>query len=947
MPIPRRTAVTVDSLRKETKLPAIKPVRRDGDNSDAINQMKELIEVREGRRGNPLDSVATWRDLISAGLVKVDLGNGNLAGEVLPDLPFLPTGDGNLDLSTPPAPTNVQAFGALANIILTWDDPAFQNFSYAEVWRSTTELFGDAVMVGTTQASMYADNIGSGAIRWYWVRFVSKAEVKGPYQGVAGIRGETGQDPAYLLEVLTDEITETQLYSELSSRIDLIDGAETMPSSVNQRLSVEASKRTDLQVQLIGGYTGTNLNELTNGLLYQEATARSTQDANLSQRIALLAAGVAGGFDTASVWYFDNNAAGWVADGSATVAANNGWITVTSTGTTPAITQTTDFTLNGGQYTLVKVRVRRVAGSGWSGTLKYKTTSHGFSGSYYKTIANPGLSAGQDAIIEFDMYTLTAGGTDWRNSTIKNLQIQLGSTSADIFEIDWIATGRNAPGASVAALTDEATARATADGAEATSRQLLSSKILGIVDPTNVNQLSELSSGLLWQERQTRADAVSAANTRIDGLTATVNTNQSTLNAAILQEATTRATQDSALSTNISNVSAMAAAKNKVFRQATQPVANAIGDLWLDSGNGNKPKRWNGSTWEAVDDARFADLQNQLNTTNAAIVTEQNARASGDQANANSITTLSATVTNNYNALNTAIGNEATNRQNAVTTINAAIQSEATVRANADGALGTRIDTVQASVNGNYAAFQEEITARVNADNSLFAQYTIKVDVNGYVSGFGLASTAINGTPTSEFQVRADRFSIASPGQNKIIPFTVQATATSINGVDVPAGVYINDAYIKNGTITNVKIGNAAIDSAKIADLSVVTAKIADGAITNAKIGTAAIGTAQIANAAITTAKIGTAQITTALISDASITNAKIANLIQSTNYAYGQTGWKIDKSGDIEVNNGIFRGTLQVRSAASGARLEMNNSVIKVFDTSGRLRVKIGNLNA
>jgi hypothetical protein len=57
----------------------------------------------------------------------------------------------------------------------------------------------------------------------------------------------------------------------------------------------------------------------------------------------------------------------------------------------------------------------------------------------------------------------------------------------------------------------------------------------------------------------------------------------------------------------------------------------------------------------------------------------------------------------------------------------------------------------------------------------------------------------------------------------------VQTTPTVINGVSVPAGVYIEDGFIKNGTITNAKIANAAIDDAKIAFLS--ANKIRAGAI--------------------------------------------------------------------------------------------------------------------
>lgn len=44
---------------------------------------------------------------------------------------------------------------------------------------------------------------------------------------------------------------------------------------------------------------------------------------------------------------------------------------------------------------------------------------------------------------------------------------------------------------------------------------------------------------------------------------------------------------------------------------------------------------------------------------------------------------------------------------------------------------------------------------------------------------------------------------------------------------------------------------------------------------------------------------------------------------------------------------NATFSGTLNVKSAASGARLEITNNVIKVFDAQGVLRVKIGDLLA
>jgi hypothetical protein len=130
--------------------------------------------------------------------------------------------------------------------------------------------------------------------------------------------------------------------------------------------------------------------------------------------------------------------------------------------------------------------------------------------------------------------------------------------------------------------------------------------------------------------------------------------------------------------------------------------------------------------------------------------------------------------------------------------------------------------------------------------------------------------------------VNADRFAIGSPsGLTEIIPFIVQTTPTTLNGVSVPTGVYISEAYIRNGAIANAKIGNAAIDNAKIANLAVTGAKIdnatitgakiIDGEITNAKIGSAAVTNAKILDATITGAKIGNAQIDTLQLAGESV----------------------------------------------------------------------------
>lgn len=149
--------------------------------------------------------------------------------------------------------------------------------------------------------------------------------------------------------------------------------------------------------------------------------------------------------------------------------------------------------------------------------------------------------------------------------------------------------------------------------------------------------------------------------------------------------------------------------------------------------------------------------------------------------------------------------------------------------------------------------------------NSLYAQYTVKTDVNGKVAGVGLAN---DGT-ASLFEIVADRFAICNTsGAGAKVPFVVDATA----------GVVMDTALIKDGTITNAKIGSLAVDAAKIAGATITGAKIASATITGANIATATITSANIANATITNADIATGTILDANIATGTITSAKIGS---------------------------------------------------------------------
>lgn len=317
------------------------------------------------------------------------------------------------------------------------------------------------------------------------------------------------------------------------------------------------------------------------------------------------------------------------------------------------------------------------------------------------------------------------------------------------------------------------------------------------------------TSAQLASEQTTRANADTALASDITTLQSSVSTNA----AAIQTEQTARANADSALSTDITSLTTNVNNNAAAISAETTARSNADSALAAD----------------------ITSLNTATSNNAAAITAEQTARSNADSALATDITTLQTNSSNNA----AAISNEATARANAdsalatdITALQttagnnaAAISAETTARSNADSALASDITTLNTTVSGNSTSIQTQATSI----NGLSAQYTVKIDNNGAISGYGLASNAVNGAIVSEFIVNADRFAIMSPGttltnasgsHNASVPFIVQSSATVINGVTVPAGVYMTDAFIRNGSIINAKIANAAIDNAKISSLS-------------------------------------------------------------------------------------------------------------------------------
>ena len=191
------------------------------------------------------------------------------------------------------------------------------------------------------------------------------------------------------------------------------------------------------------------------------------------------------------------------------------------------------------------------------------------------------------------------------------------------------------------------------------------------------------------------------------------------------------------------------------------------------------------------------------------------ASASGLEALTGQVETLTSTVGGNTAAIVTekeervgAVGALAKSLDTVavkVADVTASLSEEITTRGTAHDALSESVRTLNTTVNGNSAAIQ----VQAKSLNGLEAQYVVKVDVHGWVSGFGLASFPTTEGIVSEFVVKADRFIVGQPGKSADFPFVIG----TVGGV---ARISMSSAFIQDASIVSAKIDHAAIQAAHI-----------------------------------------------------------------------------------------------------------------------------------
>lgn len=215
----------------------------------------------------------------------------------------------------------------------------------------------------------------------------------------------------------------------------------------------------------------------------------------------------------------------------------------------------------------------------------------------------------------------------------------------------------------------------------------------------------------------------------------------------------------------------------------------------------------------------------QIGDNTALIQAEVIARADANSALGQRIDTVQSATATAQNTANDALGKANTATQNIAT-----VQNQVNTLTTQQGATATQVGTIQTTVGQNTASIQE-VSQSVNG---LYAQKYIKFDVNGKVAGWGGA----NDGKESNFILNFDSFAIGSGNSTAYYPFIFRNTPFTdpVTGTVFPVSAYLKSAMMDYQSVKTSHIEDLAVKTAKIDDLAVTRGKIADLAVNTLKI---------------------------------------------------------------------------------------------------------------
>ncbi|MCH2683573.1 TipJ family phage tail tip protein [Leclercia adecarboxylata] len=728
----------------------------------------------------------------------------------------------------PPAPINLRTTPLVWGCQIDWDFPAGTADTMQTEVHYATDAAGSSPLllsdIPYPQHSYQQMGLRAGTEFWYRARLIDRIGNKSPW--TAWIIGGSSSSASDYLPELDNQIKQTETYEKLTSEMaDLSDDIQSARDDISKVSTESAATKAGLAQEVTDRKKAITDEAAARGqALLTEKNARvadisnvnqtiQTTTESLAQQIGQISAGTGSQFDPAKIWYFDSTVEGWSGNGTPTIV--DGWIRPANHATDPWVQSPGSLGVNSSSYRFVKLRIRKFGAPGWAGQLRWRGTG-GFNDTNMVTVAEPAYDANGIATLEFD-------NIPWLTEATMNqfrLDLSTRQDATNYYLIDWVALGRPTPGAGMAALQAETTARVQGDQAEATARETLAAQIRGGYAG---NDPSKLASGLLYTERQARITAQEAEVTARTALEATVNANK----ASVTQELATLTTEQEAQATTLSGLqttvgkntgdimridkavadnnkaqtTALAAVKATTDQNtadiSSEITARTDGDSALgrridslkvdvDGNTASRDAGIVGSVSNAL--ANFMAFSDQRVTfavsetkTMAEITETRKTAADATSAVAEQVTTLKSTV-----------------EQNGQTNA-AAITRIDKAAADLKSATASSIQEVKAEIGDTNAAVQTTSEAVADINGKLSAQWGVKVQVeaNGVKRIAGI-QLGIDGTGASNFLISADTFAVYNPTTNG-----QELVFASTGGQ-----MFMRSVFIQDGSIDNGKIGN-------------------------------------------------------------------------------------------------------------------------------------------
>lgn len=607
----------------------------------------------------------------------------------------------------PPSVTFLTAESLIFSISLKCGiPPGAEDTQRTELWYGAANDRSKATKLADLaypQTEYVMQGLKAGVSFFFWARLVDRTGNIGPwYPAGSGVLGQSGSDASPVLELISGQITESELGQDLLTEIEKISGEG--PESVNGRIDAAKQELEDL------------INDLPDPLEYLATKAYAKDDSvRKGQRLYTAIAAVPAAANGSNA---PPNPTYWVDIGS---------ISSTVNGLAQAVTKnTTDIATVDGKVTVNAAMLQAVQ-------------------SAYRD-ENP-EGALTDALRGWD---------------------------------------------TLAKVSEESRTRAT-------QNEAMASRVTGVearVD-TNTGSIRSLEQTVVTNEQAT-ASRFLDVNTKVGANSASIS---------VLEKTVTD--NESSTASRLQTVNARVDAADQALDQEKLDRDNAV--------TGERQAREaaveNEATARADGDEALGLLVNtvtaQVDENTSKIQTVEQAQADTDQAVASMRTTIGAVYTTGRD--DNAEG-ELSGALKAWEST-AKIAEEAKTRATEIDAQAKKTETLEVSFNSaldkangelqkTSASVQVTSQALAALDNKASTMWSVKMQVNAqgqYVAaGIGLGIENGPAGLQSQFLVSADRFAVVN-GINGTLssPFAVQG-----------GQVFMNEAFIQDGTITNAKIGS-------------------------------------------------------------------------------------------------------------------------------------------